>query len=73
MAYDLNNLWDKTSSVTYLTLEEEYTSNASSIEKNAQFLVRWAAEVFSTWGIWMQYLLPGCKVSHKKSVLRIVN
>jgi len=35
--------------------------------------VKWAAEVYGSWATWLQHLLPGCKVSYKSSILRIVN
>jgi len=73
MPYDLDNLPNKTSSVIFYTKEGRDLRESQSLQENAVFLVRWAEEIFGDWAPWMQHLLPTCKVSYKKSTLRIIN
>ena len=73
MPYGLKSLWDKKSSITYSALESKLLRKSTSLEENAAFLVRWAAELYGGWATWMKFTLPGCKTSYKTSTLRIVN
>jgi len=73
MSNDLGNLWNKLSLFIYNSPEGKELRNSESVEENAQFLVKWAAELFGDWAAWMNQILPGCVVSYKKSTLSIAN
>ena len=72
MPYGLSALWNKKSSITYSATEGKQLRESSSLEENAAFLVRWAAELYADWSTWMTHKLPGCVTAFKSSTLRIV-
>ena len=51
MPYGLKSLWDKKSSITYSAVESKLLRKSSSVEENAAFLVRWAAELYIAAGV----------------------
>ena len=53
MPYDMASLWDKDSIITYATELGEQLRESDSLEENASFLVRWAAELFGEWATWL--------------------
>jgi len=73
MPYGLKSLWDKKSSITYSCTQSKLLRKSYSVEENAAFLVRWAAELYSGWATWMKFTIPGCLTCYKTSTLRIVN
>ena len=54
MPYDMGTLWDKDSIITYATELGTKLRESDSLEENASFLVRWAAELFGEWATWLQ-------------------
>ena len=44
-----------------------------STEETAQYMVRWAIELFGEWATWMTFVLPGWTLQYQKSTLDIVN
>ena len=70
---DLEDLWDRGSLLTYTSEEGKKLRESNSVEENAQFLVRWAKEVFNNWNTWLNFVLPDCKANYKSSTLRITN
>jgi len=65
MPYDLGALWDRDSIITYATPLGRKLRESDSIEENASFLVRWAAELFGEWATWLQQIMPGVMTSYK--------
>ena len=65
MPYDMGALWDKDSIITYATELGEKLRESDSLEENASFLVRWAAELFGEWATWLQQIMPGVTTSYK--------
>ena len=53
MPYDLDSLSKKVSSIIYYTSQGRDLRESYSLEENAVFLVRWAAELFGEWAPWM--------------------
>jgi len=75
MPYDLNSdkLALRISSITFSSEESTKLRKSKSIEENAAFLVRWAAELYSEWATWIKHLFPDINAGYKKGTLRIVN
>jgi len=71
---DLMGLKDKESSMTYALNDTENRDVIEySIEENAQFLVKWANELYGDFAIWVTSTFKESKASQKISTLRIVN
>jgi len=80
MPYDLNSdkLALRISSITFSSEESTKLRKSKSIEENAAFLVRWAAELYSDWATWIKHIFFGINnndinADYKKGTLRIVN
>jgi len=59
MSNNLESLLDNDLAVAYATNEGQILRNSESLEENASFLARWAAELFGEWAAWMRHVLPG--------------
>ena len=71
---DLESMWDKSSCITYASLEGvKLRENYDSIEEQASYCVRYAVENYPSFAAWMKDLVPNCKAGYKQSTLRIVN
>jgi len=73
MPYGLLDLANNKSSIVFSSPLGEKLRSGSSVEEQASFLVQWAAELYSDWATWMNYILPGCKTSYRRNTLRIVD
>jgi len=68
MPYDLEGLQNTKLSMVHASSDGDLFRKSWIIEKNASFLVMWAAELFGDWGTFMAHILPGCKAEYNANV-----